>query len=220
MKETARLILVLVLICLVAALALSQVYSFTKVPIENALREERLRAIRTVLPSYDNEPDRDVVSVITGTDEEGTEIITDYYIGRSGEDIIGVAFVASSSAGYSGDIGLMVGVDPDGIITGVEVISHAETPGLGSKITESWFLALFPGRDLENTRWAVKKDGGDIDQITGATISPRAVVEAVYEGLEVFSAHREDILAQAEHEEYNLDEASGEVPDNMSGEMK
>ena len=96
MKEIARLILVLVLICLAAALALSQVYSFTKGPIENALREERLRAIRTVLPSYDNEPDRDVVGVVTGVDDEGGEIVTDYYIGRSGEDIVGIAFEASS----------------------------------------------------------------------------------------------------------------------------
>ena len=220
MKETARLILVLVAICLAAALALSQVYSFTKGPIENALREERLRAIRTVLPSYDNEPDRDVVSVVTGTDDEGAEIVTDYYIGRSGGDIVGIAFEASSSAGYSGDIGLMVGVDPGGVITGVEVISHAETPGLGSKITESRFLNIFPGRDLSNTRWAVKKDGGDIDQITGATISPRAVVEAVYAGLEDFSAHREEILARAEHDELEPDDASGEVPDNISGEMQ
>jgi len=212
MKEIARLILVLVLICLAAALALSQVYSFTKGPIENALREERLRAIRTVLPAYDNEPDRDVVSVVTGVDDEGAEIVADYYIGRSGGDIVGIAFEASSSAGYSGDIDLMVGVDPEGVITGVEVISHAETPGLGSKITESWFLDIFPGRNLEDTHWAVKKDGGDIDQITGATISPRAVVEAVYVGLEDFSAHREDILDRANDTEQD--------PDGTSGDMK
>jgi len=212
MKEIARLILVLVLICLAAALALSQVYSFTKGPIENALREERLRAIRTVLPAYDNEPDRDVVSVVTGVDDEGAEIVADYYIGRSGGDIVGIAFEASSSAGYSGDIDLMVGVDPEGVITGVEVISHAETPGLGSKITEFWFLDIFPGRNLEDTHWAVKKDGGDIDQITGATISPRAVVEAVYVGLEDFSAHREDILDRANDTEQD--------PDGTSGDMK
>jgi electron transport complex protein RnfG len=211
MKEIARLILVLVLICLAAALALSQVYSLTKGPIENALREERLRAIRTVLPAYENEPDRDVVSVVTGADDEGGEIVTDYYIGTGGGDIVGIAFEASSPGGYSGDIDLMVGVDPEGVITGVEVISHAETPGLGSKITESWFLDLFPGRDLENTHWAVKKDGGDIDQITGATISPRAVVEAVYTGLEEFSAHREDILDRAERIQANPDDTSGET---------
>jgi len=220
MKEIARLILVLVLICLAAALALSQVYSLTKGPIENALREERLRAIRTVLPSYDNEPDRDVIHMVTGTDDEGAEIATDYYVGRSGGEIVGIAFETSSPAGYSGDIDLMVGVDPDGVITGVEVISHAETPGLGSKITEKGFLDLFPGRDLSNTRWAVKKDGGDIDQITGATISPRAVVEAVYTGLEVFAAHREVILSLAEHDEQAPDDVSGEVPDDSSGEME
>ena len=171
------------------------------------------------MPAYDNEPDRDVVSIVTGTDDEGAEIVTEYYIGRSGEEIVGIAFEASSSAGYSGDIDLMVGVDPEGIITGVEVISHAETPGLGSKITESGFLELFHGRDLGNTHWAVKKDGGDIDQITGATISPRAVVEAVYAGLEDFSTHRGDILDRANDTVQDPDDASGEVSDNTSGEV-
>ena len=113
----------------------------------------------------------------------------------------------------------MVGVDPNGVITGVEVISHSETPGLGSKITEPQFLGLFPGRSLSNTHWAVKKDGGDIDQITGATISPRAVVAAIYTGLEDFSAHREDILDRAKNNEQNPDDASGEVPDGTSGEV-
>jgi electron transport complex protein RnfG len=197
MKEIGKLILVLTVICIAAAAALSQVYFFTKGPIEAALREEKLKAIRTVLPEYDNEPDRDVVSITVGTDETGTPIAKEYYIAKKGDDIVGVAFEAASSEGYGGTIGLMVGVDPEGLITGVEVITHAETPGLGSKITEEAFLSLFPGRNLDNTSWGVKKDGGDIDQITGATISPRAVVSAVYDELLRFEEQKEEIYTNA-----------------------
>jgi electron transport complex protein RnfG len=79
----------------------------------------------------------------------------------------------------------------------MEILSHAETPGLGDKITEGWFKELFKGKNLDNIDWRVKKDGGGFDQITGATISPRAVVGAIHRGLEFFREHREEILAAA-----------------------
>lgn len=197
MKEIGKLILVLTLICLVAAAALSQVERLTREPIAQALREEKLRAIRKVLPEYNNEPDKESVSIIVGKDNAGQDIKKDYYIAKMGEDVVGVAFEGSSSEGYGGDIVVMIGVDPEDTINGIEIIKHAETPGLGSKITESGFLSIFKGRNLENTKWAVKKDGGDIDQITGATISPRAVVYAVDEELKIFSEKREEILEKA-----------------------
>jgi len=115
-----------------------------------------------------------------------------------GGEIVGVAFEAVSLEGYAGKIVTMVGVDPDGVITGIRILEHKETPGLGSKITGEKFLALFIGRSLENTRWAVKKDGGDIDQITGATISPRAIVSSIYNELKNFADHREEIFSLAE----------------------
>lgn len=200
MKEIVRLIFVLTIICVVAALVLSQVYNFTKEPIERALREEKLRAIRKVLPEYDNEPDRDVVHIPVGIDETGAEIEKGYYIAFKDEEIVGVAFETSSGEGYSGAIKLMVGVDPNGNITGVEVIHHAETPGLGSKITGDNFLLMVKEkkdgarRNLNNTNWNVKKDGGEIDQITGATISSRAVVEAISDGLLTFSEFKNEII--------------------------
>ena len=195
MKEIGRLIIVLTLICGVAAAALSQVYILTKEPIAAAIREEKLKAIRKVLPEYDNEPDRDVVSIVIGKDESGSDITKDYYIAKKDGEVVGVAFEASSREGYGGNVGLMVGVGLDGSIYGVEVVTHAETPGLGSKITEEKFLTQFEGRSLDNTRWSVKKDGGDIDQITGATISPRAVVSAIYPELENFNKVRDQVLS-------------------------
>ncbi len=102
--------------------------------------------------------------------------------------------------GYSGTIELIMGVDATGKILGVRVLSHAETPGLGDKIEEKksdWIFG-FNGLSLDNTPlkdWAVKKDGGRFDQFSGATITPRAVVKAIKEGLEFFRSHRAELLA-------------------------
>jgi len=102
--------------------------------------------------------------------------------------------------GYSGEIELIMGLDSDGKILGVRVLSHAETPGLGDKIedTKSDWILGFNRRSLENTtreQWHVRKDGGDFDQFTGATITPRAVVKAVHGGLDFFRQHRGELLA-------------------------
>ena len=88
--------------------------------------------------------------------------------------------------GYSGNIEIMIGVKPDQSINAIEILTHAETPGLGSKIAEGWFKEMFRGKSLENADWRVKKDGGEFDQISGATISPRAVVGALKAGLEFY----------------------------------
>ncbi len=199
MKEIGKLILVLTLICFIAAVALYQVNELTKEPIALAYKEEKLKAIRSVLPKYDNKPDTEnegKISIVIGKDDAGNDIAKDYYVATMEGEIVGVAFEGISSEGYGGDIVVMVGVTPDGTIHGIEIIRHAETPGLGTKIAEEPFLSLFPGRNLENTKWGVKKDGGDIDQITGATISPRAVVFAIDDELKRFFEKKEEILTK------------------------
>ena len=87
----------------------------------------------------------------------------------------------------------MVGVNAAGEIQGVEILKQLETPGLGARITEPGFRQGFAGRNIADTDWRVRKDGGDIDQITAATISSRAVVEAVKAGVEVFKRNEEQI---------------------------
>lgn len=102
--------------------------------------------------------------------------------------------------GYAGDITCLMAVGRDGQLLGVRVVAHAETPGLGDKIElakNDWILS-FNGHSLENTtaaQWHVKKDGGVFDQFSGATITPRAVVEAVHDGLQFFDSHRSTLLA-------------------------
>ena len=119
-----------------------------------------------------------------------------FFRGRQDGTLSGVAFKVVAPDGYSGNIEVMVGIDPSGTVAGIEILSHAETPGLGDKITLPTFKANFSGKNLENADWRVKKDGGEFDQITGATISPRAVVGAVRKGLEFYRDHRDEVLAK------------------------
>jgi len=198
MKEIARLIIVLTIICGVAAASLSAVYTVTKDPIEKAAREEKLSAMRQIIPGFDNEPDIETVLIPNGKDTKGNEIARTYYIARKGNEVIGVMFETSSPAGYGGTITAIVGVTAAGEVTGVVILKHSETPGLGTKVTNPDWLAKFAGRTLDNTKWAVKKDGGDIDYTSGATISPRAVVAAIKDGLDGFALNKDEIISKAE----------------------
>ncbi len=101
--------------------------------------------------------------------------------------------------GYAGEIKIIIAVDPEGKILGTRVLAHKETPGLGDKIEEAkgdWILK-FTGLSISNPsddKWKVKKDGGQFDQFSGATITPRAVVKAIHEALQFFAAHKTELL--------------------------
>jgi len=198
MRDILRLIVVLTCICIASAIALAKVYDLTKGPIAHQKRLEVLRAIKAVLPPYDNEPDRDMVKLAMGVDKKGEEIQGVFYRGRKEGRLNGVAFKVNSPEGYGGTIEVMVGLLPDGTVHGMEVLSHLETPGLGAKIREAKFKDRFKKRSLSNTKWAVKKDAGDIDGITGATISSRAVIKAIRGGLEFYGDHEEAIAGSGQ----------------------
>ena len=183
MKDTFKLILVLTVICLVAGLLLGGVNTLTQERIQQALREEKLAALREVLPAYDNEPDADAVII----EDRGRSWT--FYVAREGATFSGAAFETASEKGYGGLIGVMVGVTADGRVNGLEILSQKETPGLGARIQEPAFKQQFAGRSIHDTVWAVRKDQGDIDEITAATISSRAVVEAIKTGLDVYEEH-------------------------------
>lgn len=185
MRDILRLVLVLAIICIVAAAALAKVYDITKGPIAYQKKLAVLKAITTVLPEYDNKPDEETKEFTIGKDKKGEEIKMIFYQGKKSGELVGIAFKVVAHEGYGGDIEIMMGVDPNGIVTGVEILGHNETPGLGAKITEDSFKVKFKGLSIKNDL-RVKKDGGEVDQITGATISPRAVVEVIKEGLELY----------------------------------
>lgn len=200
MNGMPRLILVLTLITVCAGLILSMVEAMTREPIAEQRRLETLRALQAVLPPADNSPDQDTVQLITGQDKRGRDVARTFYRGRQKDKLTGVAFQVTAADGYSGNINIMVGIDPSGTVAGIEILSHNETPGLGDKIELPEFKDNFTGKNLDNADWRVKKDGGEFDQITGATISPRAVVGAVRKGLEFYRDHHAEILTDTQGE--------------------
>ncbi|MCW8907865.1 MAG: electron transport complex subunit RsxG [Sedimenticola sp.] len=147
------------------------------------------------------EIDNDIVSdtlIVRQPDLLGGEE-TLVYLGRKQGKPVAAVFTSVVPNGYSGPIKLLVAVHNDGTLGGVRVISHKETPGLGDKIEEnrSDWIHSFDGKSLSNpkfSRWKVKKDGGDFDQFTGATITPRAIVAAVKNTLIYFDKHRETLF--------------------------
>ena len=124
MKELFKLTIVLTIICSLAATALALVYARTKEHIAFKQRLKKLKAIKAVQPDYDNEPDKDFVDLKI---DESMDVLTRFYITRKGEAPTGVVFMVSA-VGYGGPIDLMVGLNPEGTITGVQVLRHTETP--------------------------------------------------------------------------------------------
>lgn len=121
------------------------------------------------------------------------------HIARMQGKEVAVIIPAIAKDGYSGDIKMIVGVNVDGSIAGVRVLAHRETPGLGDKVdlNKSPWILNFNSKSLNNPeteKWKVKKDGGEFDQFTGATITPRAVVKQVKRTLELFQQHQSSIL--------------------------
>ena len=113
---------------------------------------------------------------------------------------VAALFAVTARDGFSGVIRILVGVEFDGAITGVRILQHRETPGLGDKIesTRSDWIFQFDGRSMGNpevTGWAIRNDGGEFDQLTGASVTPRAVTGAIRDTLLYFAEHRDEIFA-------------------------
>ena len=187
MKETLKLVGTLTLICLCAGTLLAYINGLTEEPIRAALYAEKMAAVTDVLPPHDNRPAEATVAI-----EEDGRTWT-FYTARRGENYVGAAAESSSQEGYGGTITIMVGLSADGSVQGVSVLKHKETPGLGARITEPEFTGRFAGKSLTGTRWAVSKDQGEIDHITAATISSRAVVGAVKQAVDVYLKHEKVI---------------------------
>ncbi|MBN2412574.1 RnfABCDGE type electron transport complex subunit G [candidate division KSB1 bacterium] len=181
MKDILKLSSILMLITTIAATALAAVYSVTKPRIE-LKKQEALNAAKSVaLPGADLNAIYDV---------KGNDKVLYYsgYMDTTKSNLVGYAFL-TSGRGYSSDIESIVGVDSTGNIIGIQVLSQTETPGLGTRIEEirygeslTWVQKQFIGKSAKNL--AVDKDGGEIQSITGATISSRAVTNSIVAGYE------------------------------------
>lgn len=147
---------------------------------------------------YDNDPLADTIEVIAPYGLGTPEPVT-VYRARRGGDPVALLLTATAPDGYTGPIRLLVAINADGTLSGVRVLSHRETPGLGDGIeaARSDWVLVFTGRSLADpppARWAVRRDGGDFDQFTGATITPRAVVAAVRRALQYFETHHDELF--------------------------
>lgn len=156
----------------------------TKDRIAANVRESMLRQLNALVPadSIDNDMLADTITV-SNKDLLGNDN-TLVYIGRRNQQPVAAVFTPMVPDGYSGPIKLLVAVRTDGTLGGVRVVAHKETPGLGDKVEErrSDWIYGFEGKSLQDPppgRWKVKRDGGDFDQFTGATITPRSIVNAV-----------------------------------------
>jgi|WetSurMetagenome_2_1015567.scaffolds.fasta_scaffold24578_4 Na+-translocating ferredoxin:NAD+ oxidoreductase subunit G len=191
MKEIIRLCFVLTLIGAVCAAVMSFVDQQTKAPIVKSLAAEKMDAVKVVIPACDNDLAKSAVTIA----DKDREMELTFYVGTKGGVPVGAAFSIVATGGYSGTIDLLVGVDTAGAVTGIEILRHAETPGLGSKIATPLFKGQFIGKSVKNpANWSVMKDGGPFKQITGATISSRAVTTAIANGLEFLDAHKAEVF--------------------------
>lgn len=172
-KEVVKPAVVLLIIASVAAAALGAVQSITAEPIR--LQEEQTKAasMKAVMP--------DASSFEEITDVELTGSLTAVYKADNGGFV-----VTAAPGGFGGAVDTMVGIDTEGVITGLRVTKHAETPGLGAKSTEPAFYEQFTG--MSGTL-AVTKDGGEVVPITSSTITSRAVTSGANDALEWFAAN-------------------------------
>lgn len=186
----------------------------TRDAIDERLKEDLLQSLSQVIPDdlYDNNLLDNILEV---TDQQDHSI--KIYRGFKGTQVSALAWQISEP-GYADEIKMIIGVDTDGQVLGVRVISHSETPGLGDKIEEkksSWIFD-FNGLSLGNPpieQWKVKKDGGRFDAFSGATITPRAVVKGITEGLAFFKANRSRLISIPDQSDSSVNISSIVTPE-------
>jgi len=180
-----NMVLALFLVTGIAALALGGVYVLTKEPIAIAKQKKLEAAIKAVLPEFDT------ITISKAFDPDG-DSLTFYRAAKEGKPI-GVAVETYTNKGFGGNIDVMVGFSEDGTITNTSVLSLKETPGLGDKLqkSKSNFSDQFIGKNPANFKLLVKKDGGDVDAITAATISSRAFCDALQRAFDTYEKNKE-----------------------------
>ncbi|MDH3619412.1 MAG: electron transport complex subunit RsxG [Gammaproteobacteria bacterium] len=159
---------------------------------------------------FDSGVSESVVTIPAPHELPGSEDAIIYRV-YSGETPVAALFVVSARDGYAGAIKMLVGVDINGAVTGVHVLAHRETPGLGDRIesTKSDWVRQFNGRSLQDPEgdgWKIRRDGGEFDQLTGASGTPRAAVKAIRETLQYFDANAVAIFSAAADQEDEVSE--------------
>ena len=190
--------LILTAFALVTAGILAVTYQATAERIAEEERKAAQAALLEIVPAtrHDNDMLSQTFSIPQNLlTELGLKNNANIHLAYNNGEPVAAIVPALAPDGYSGDIKLIIGINADGSLAGVRVLTHKETPGLGEKIDlrkSDWILG-FNGKSLTNPnieQWAVKKDGGHFDLFTGATITPRAVVQRVKQTLQFYSTHQ------------------------------
>lgn len=193
---------ILAIFAVIASAMVAITYQATKNKIAANEREALLKSLYVLVPQeqHDNDMYTDNVQInIPNLDYRKNPVTI--YRARKANNPIAAIFNVTAPDGYSGPIKMLVAIDIEDTLIGVRVITHKETPGLGDAIDieKSDWIRTFAGRSLSNPKekqWRVKKDGGVFDQLTGATITPRAIVKTSLQTLKYFVKHKQQIFAQ------------------------
>jgi len=190
-----KMVTALSLVCFIGSASLGGIYALTKDKISETRKLQKQNTIKTVLPSFDNDPLENIIK----SPVDGDTIY--FYKAMQEGKWVGTAVETFTNKGFSGNIKLMVSFTPDGEIYNISVLEHHETPGLGDKMEKeksldkntgkSW-SSQFEGKNPAGFRLRVKKDGGDVDAITAATISSRAFCDAVQRGYDEFMKMKQE----------------------------
>lgn len=191
-------------ITLIASAGVGGIYQLTAEPIAQANAAAVTEALRQVLPAFDQTSEQELT-----LDQMPIQV----YTATQGDQVVGYAVKSMTKNGFGGAITMMVGFDPAGTILNVNVLSQAETPGLGTKMAEpeNVLLKSVQGKNPSQMKLSVKKDGGDVDALTAATISSRAYVDAVARAFNAFNEVAQTGAAA-------IDGASGATDTNQSAE--
>lgn len=219
-KHTSVTAVTMVAFALIGTALLAYIFDITREPIEKSEAEARLALFRQILPDaqyygsavkkngeHHEDDDSNLlknVVEIPPNDLLGNKTASKAYVARLDHKLAAVILEAIAHDGYSGDIKLLIAIRADGTVSGVRVLTHKETPGLGDyiDIAHSNWIKLFNNESVEKTpadQWKVKKDGGKFDYMVGATITPRAVVKAVLKSLQFFRQNKHMLEENSAH---------------------
>ena len=200
-KNAFRTAAIMLAFAFIGTLLLASVFDVTRAPIEASEKAARLSLFKEILPAenYDNDLLASQVMIAPNA-LLGNRLPSIANVAKKQQQTAGVILEAIAHDGYSGDIKLLIAIRADGSISGVRVLAHKETPGLGDyiDIAHGNWIKLFDNESLEKTaaeKWQVKKDGGQYDYMVGATITPRAVVKAVKQALQFYQQNKQTLFA-------------------------
>ena len=200
-RNALRTAAIMLAFAFIGTLLLATMFDVTRAPIEASEKAARLSLFKEILPAqnYDNDLLASQVTIAPNA-LLGNRLPSIANVAKQQQQTAGVILEAIAHDGYSGDIKLLIAIRADGSISGVRVLAHKETPGLGDyiDIAHGNWIKLFDNESLQKTpleKWQVKKDGGQYDYMVGATITPRAVVKAVRQTLQFYQQNKQTLFA-------------------------